>query len=100
MFRKSLKFDGPVSTLKVVRQSVNDVDQRLKRLSVLISSTIGPATVWMLKIEKEVIIGINNHHLTKTQGFSGQWNVKNSNLQIGITKNGAKKANCLYRDEF
>ncbi|KAI3415607.1 hypothetical protein GPALN_005206 [Globodera pallida] len=58
--RKSLKFDGPVSVLKVLRIGE-------KSLSVLVSSTLGPATVWTLRKNENDLQQLSWHLSTVLQ---------------------------------
>ncbi|CAD5225994.1 unnamed protein product [Bursaphelenchus xylophilus] len=48
--RKTLKFSGPISILQVVQPQ-----SATSPAMVLVSSTIGPATIWALRIEKNKI---------------------------------------------
>src|SRR4051794_39205420 len=49
LYRKSLKFDGPISVLKVIDNKMDE--DGTKRITLLVSSTIGPVTIWELRLQ-------------------------------------------------
>uniref|UniRef100_A0A915D6R8 Uncharacterized protein n=1 Tax=Ditylenchus dipsaci TaxID=166011 RepID=A0A915D6R8_9BILA len=49
--RKTLKFSGPISVLRLINENEKDMIT-----SVLISSTLGPAVIWSLKLEDDSLI--------------------------------------------
>lgn len=46
IFRKTIKFSGPISVLRLIHYNEPELETH-----VLVSSTIGPAAIWSLKLE-------------------------------------------------
>ncbi|KAI1706793.1 KICSTOR complex protein kaptin [Ditylenchus destructor] len=49
--RKTIKFSGPISVLRLINENEEDLVT-----SVLVSSTLGPAVIWSLKLEDDILL--------------------------------------------
>lgn len=60
--RKTLKFSGPISVLRLINENAKEMVT-----SVLISSTLGPAVIWSLKLEDELLVWEMNSPLLDSE---------------------------------